>query len=222
MVALGRRTIFRRLDGPDAAVDVAPPRTAMMSTPAPVRKAPDSVMTLGNSVYIGVAMPPEPADPSERNFCVKKSRGVLVFCVEPIDWPAKLASQLRVSSFMYQGAQAIIRYDGGMATRVHAIYPTDSHPALVAYYTQRFGKPTTTSEHVITPFAQPRQANQVVSWQRTDPLTHEKTTLEIRRYDDTRGGFPDMRHGAILLYNAASPPIFPALSALDLMPTSGQ
>ncbi|WP_316978784.1 hypothetical protein [Shumkonia mesophila] len=206
------------LDGPNAA----PMRTAMASAPAPGRKVPDSVLTLGSSIYITTAMPPEPADPSERNFCVKKSRGAVVFCVEPVDWPAKLARQLRVNSVMYQGAQAIVRYDDGLATRIQAIFPTDSHDALVAYYSQRFGKPTAASEHAITPFAQPRQSNQVVSWQVTDPLSHEKTTLEIRRYDDTRGGFPDMRYGAILLYNVASPPIFPVLSTLDLMPTSAQ
>lgn len=210
------------LEGPPDAVDVAPVRTAMVSTPAPTRKTSDSVLSLGNSIYITAAMPPESADPSERNFCVKKSRGAVVFCVEPVDWPAKLSRQLRVNSIMYQGAQAIVRYDNGTATRIHAIFPTESHAALITHYTQRFGKPTATSEHAITPFAQPRQANQVVSWERIDPLTHEKTTLEIRRYDDTRGSFPDMRYGAILLYNTASPPIFPVLSTLDLMPTSAQ
>jgi hypothetical protein len=210
------------LEGPADTVGVAPVRTAMASPPTPPRRAPDSVLTLGDSVYISAAMPPESADPSERNFCVKKSRGAVVFCVEPVDWPAKLARQLRVNSIMYQGAQAIVRYDDGTVTRIQAIFPTESHSALIAHYTQRFGKPTATSEQSITPFAQPRQSNQVVSWQRLDPLTHEKTTLEIRRYDDTRGSFPDMRYGVILLYNAASPPIFPVLSTLDLMPTSAQ
>ncbi len=212
----------RGLEGPADTVAVAPVRTAMVSTPAPARRAPDSVLTLGSSIHIAAAMPPESDDPSERNFCVKKSRGAVVFCVEPVDWPARLSRQLRVNSIMYQGAQAIVRYDNGAATRIYAIFPTESHAALISHYTQRFGKPTATSEHAITPFAQPRQSNQVVSWQRIDPLTHEKTTLEIRRYDDTRGGFPDMRYGAILLFNAASPPIFPILSTLDLMPTSTQ
>ncbi|MBE0531263.1 MAG: hypothetical protein IH626_10580 [Rhodospirillales bacterium] len=210
------------LDGPADTVGVAPVRTAMASPPTPPRRAPDSVLTLGESAYISAAMPPESADPSERNFCVKKGRGAVVFCVEPVDWPAKLARQLRVNSIMYQGAQAIVRYDNGIVTRIQAIFPTESHSTLITHYTQRFGKPTATSEQAITPFAQPRQSNQVASWQRVDPLTHEKTTLEIRRYDDTRGSFPDMRHGAILLYNAASPPIFPVLSTLDLMPTSAQ
>lgn len=210
------------LEGPVDAVDVAPVRTAMVSPPAPARKVPDSVLTLGYSIYITAAMPPDSADPSERNFCVKKSRGTVVFCVEPVDWPAKLSRQMRVNSIMYQGAQAIVRYDNGTATRIYAIFPTESQAALITHYTQRFGKPTATSEHAITPFAQPRQSNRLVSWERIDPLTREKTTLEIRRYDDTRGSFPDMRYGAILLYNTASPPIFPVLSALDLMPTSAQ
>jgi hypothetical protein len=212
------------LVGPSDTANVQATQTAIVPKSVPARprsrKVPDSVLTVGESVYITAAMPPEPADPAERNYCVKKNRGAVVFCVEPVDWPPKLARKMRVNSIMYQGTQAIIRYDNGLATRIHAIFPTESHAAVIAHYTQRFGNPTAKSEQIVTPFAEPRQPNQIISWQRTDPLTKEKTTLEIRQFDDTRGGFPDMRYGAIILYNAASPPIFPILSTLDLMPTS--
>lgn len=207
------------LDGPTGS---APSFASTATLPIKdlARTAPASVLTLGDSIYITAAMPPAPPDPSEGNHCVKKDRGTVVFCVEPVDWPSHLVGRLRVTSIMYQGAQAIVRYDNGLATRVHAIFPTDSYGALIDHYTQRLGEPTASGERMIAPFAQPRQSNQVVSWQRLDPLTNEKTTLEIRRHDDTRGGFPDMRHGALMLYNTASPPIFPVLSTLDLMPTA--
>lgn len=207
------------LEGPADVTHVAAVPTAVVP-PASPRKLPDAVLTLGESVQLSAATPPEPEDPGERNFCVRKNRGAVVFCVEPVDWPTSLAPQMQVSSIMYQGAQAIVRYDDGMATRIHAIFPTASFAALADYYTRRFGKPTATGQRTIAPFAQPRQKNQVVSWQRTDPLTRRRTTLEICKFDDTRGGFPDLRHGAIVLYDAASPPIFPVLSTLDLMPTS--
>jgi hypothetical protein len=41
--------------------------------------------------------------------------------------------------------------------------------------------------------------------------------MEIRQFDDSRVGFPDIRRGAIMLYHAWSEPIFPQLSALELM-----
>ncbi len=185
--------------------------TAVVSPPPPSRKAPDSVLTLGESVYITAAMPPEPADPSERSFCVKKNRGAVVFCVEPVDWPAKLARQLRVNSVMYQGAQAIVRYDDGLATRVHAIFPAEAFGVLLAHYTQRFGNPTATSERAIAPFGQPRQPNQVVSWQRMVPLTHERPRWKSAPRRHARRARPDSRSGGPSGSITAMPPIFPVL-----------
>ena len=43
------------------------------------------------------------------------------------------------------------------------------------------------------------------------------TSLQIRNYDDTRGGFPDMDHGAISLHIQGAKPIFPLLSTANLM-----
>ena len=43
------------------------------------------------------------------------------------------------------------------------------------------------------------------------------TVLEIRKFDDSRGGFPDTNRGAVMLYLANSPPIFPQVSSHELM-----
>ncbi len=210
-----------------SAKPVKPTKPAAKSEePKPVRtvktrKLPGNVLAVGETVHIGAEMPPPPDDPSERNHCVDKNGGDTVFCIEPVDWPPQLRSKLRVSSIMYQGAQAVIRYDNGKATRIQAIYPNDSFDALVSYFSGRFGKSTEVGGNTIAPFAQPRQENPTVQWQRKDPLSDKLTTLEVRKYDDSRGGFPDLRHGTIMLYASDSPSIFPELSALDLMPTTG-
>ncbi|MCG8511601.1 MAG: hypothetical protein MI741_20495, partial [Rhodospirillales bacterium] len=208
------------LDALAGSLDVKETQTAMLP-PAVVRSIPDTVLTLGESVHLTAAMPPEPDDPSEQNYCVKKKRGALVFCVEPVDWPPDLAEELRVSSIMYQGTQAVVRYDEQQITRLHAIFPSEAFDSLISYYSRRFGEPTEVKTNSIAPFAQPRQDNPVMLWRRTDPLSGELTTLEIRKFDDSRGGFPDLKHGAVMLFNAKSGPIFPVLSSLDLMPTTG-
>ena len=41
--------------------------------------------------------------------------------------------------------------------------------------------------------------------------------LEIRKFDDSRGGFPDTNRGAVMLYLANSPPILPQVSSHELM-----
>ncbi len=202
------------------AKDVGVVRTAPVKTPV-AQTLPETVLTLGESVHLTSAMPPKPDDPAETNYCVEKQRNNIVFCVEPVDWPPDLVEKLRVSTIMYQGAQAVVRYDEGQATRFHAIFPTSGFEPLVAYYARRFGPPSEIESRKIAPFGRPRQENPVYVWRRDDPLSGKKTTLEVRQFDDGRGGFPDLRHGAVMLYNDASKPIFPVLSALDLMPTTG-
>lgn len=204
----------------DATQETLPP-AAVADALVASRKLPDTVLTLGESLHLAATMPPAPDDPSEANYCIEKVRGELVFCIEPVDWPPSLASELRVSSIMYQGARAVVRYDHERATRLQAIFPNEVFDTVVAYYTGRFGPPIEVNDQTIAPFAEPRRENPVKRWNRQDPISGKDTMLEIRLYDDTRGGFPDLRHSALMLYNADSPPIFPTLSALDLMPTSG-
>jgi hypothetical protein len=208
------------LDALAGSLEINETQTAMLP-PAVARNIPDTVLTMGESVHLTAAMPPEPDDPSEKNYCVKKNRGAVVFCIEPVDWPPDLAEELRVSSIMYQGTQAIVRYDEQQVSRLHSIFPSQAFDSLISYYSRRFGEPTEIKLNVIAPFAQPRKDNPIMLWRRTDPLSGELTTLEIRRFDDSRGGFPDLKHGAVMLFNAKSGLIFPALSSLDLMPTTG-
>ena len=63
-----------------------------------------------------------------------------------------------------------------------------------------------------TPLANPSRL-----WRSVNANTKSITTLEVRKYDDARGGFADTRHGAVMLYHDKSAPIFPSLSSLDLM-----
>lgn len=208
------------LDALADTLEVTRTQTAMLPTAAS-RSVPNTVLTLGESIHLTALMPPEPDDPSEKNYCIEKNRGAVVFCVEPVDWPPDLVEELRVSSIMYQGAQAVVRYDEQQISRLHAIFPNEAFDTLISYYSRRFGEPTEITVNSIAPFAQPRQENPVMLWRRADPLSGEQTTLEIRKFDDSRGGFPDLKHGAIMLFNAKSGPIFPVLSSLDLMPTTG-
>ena len=69
----------------------------------------------------------------------------------------------------------------------------------------------------IAPFASPRLPNPAMLWHAVTPGDNLITTLEIRKYDDVHGGFPDTRRGAIMLYHNWSSPIFPQLSNIELM-----
>jgi hypothetical protein len=118
---------------------------------------------------------------------------------------------------MYQGPMAAIRYDDGVATNHHVIFNSKSFGDIVEYYKSRFSAPTSVISHGIAPMGQPRRDNPVATWQSVDSRTNLLTTLEVRKFDDARGGFPDTYKGVIMLYHAWSSPIFPQLSTLKLM-----
>jgi hypothetical protein len=173
-------------------------------------------LTLGRSVTLENSYPPgQGVDPN--NQCVKKNRGTTLFCLETVDWPETMKADFLVPTILYTGQKAIARYDQGIASRFHALFPSTSFKRIAQYFQERFGKPTDAWNRSIAPFAQPRQDNPTLAWRSIDPAGGVITILEIRKYDDTRGGFPDTRRGTVMLYLANSPPIFPQVSPHELM-----
>jgi len=174
-------------------------------------------LSMGRSVVLGKG-PPVAINPSQRKkACIDKRRGAILFCIEGVDWPAELENAMQVDTVMYQGLNAIVRYDNGVATRFHALFPSESYNAVVSYYMQRLGNPSNVWRRTISPLAAPERENPTISWQALNPLTQTTSILEIRQFDDTRGGFPDEKRGAVTLYSAQSGPIFPQVSAFELM-----
>ncbi len=174
-------------------------------------------LSLGQSVSLENSYPPMGNGIDPHNRCVKKNRGTTLFCLEAVDWPEKMQADFLVPTILYTGQKAIARYDQGIASRFHALFPTESFARVAAYFHERFGKPTNVWNRSIAPFAQPRQDNPTLAWQSLDPETQVVTVLEIRKYDDSRGGFPDTKRGAVMLYLANTPPIFPQVSSHELM-----
>jgi len=183
----------------------------------PTRRLEGIILTLGESVRLGKD-PGQGMDKAERHQpCLKKKEGKLMFCIRPIDWPSEIKHHFDVSSFMYRGNQAIARHDEGEATSYYTLFKTESFDAVIAYYERRFGKPTEIWDRLVKPMAAPQQPNPTILWRSVDPATHTISVLEVRKFDDTRGGFPDLLRGAILLRREDAQHIFPRLSPLELM-----
>lgn len=177
-------------------------------------------LSLGQSVSLENSFPPggDGIDPFNR--CVKKNRGTTLFCLETLDWPENLKSDFLVPTILYTGQKAIARYDQGIASRFHALFPSESFKRVAAYFDRRFGPPTDVWNRSIAPFAKPRQDNPTLAWRSIDLKTGAVTVLEIRQYDDSRGGFPDTKRGTVMLYLANTPSIFPQVSPHELMSLS--
>lgn len=175
-----------------------------------------TILSLGESVSLENSVPPGGGIDAD-NQCVKKNRGTTLFCVEPVDWPDDLKPKFVVPTILYTGPMAIVRYDQGTASRLHALFPSDEFESVAQYYQTRYGPPTEIWKRSIAPLAQPRRENPTLAWRNRDPKTNAVTILELRRFDDTRGGFPDTQRGAVMLYLANSPAIFPQVSSHELM-----
>ncbi len=200
----------------------APPPPRMLLGGAVQQNVPqgrarsDLTLAIGRTA-LGKA-PPVNSDPqSLTRACVDKRRGRVTFCIESADWPAELQQFMRVDTVMYQGLNMISRYDNGVATRFYALFPSVNFEEIVRSLADALGEPSTVWNRTIAPLAQPRTQNPTVIWKAVNPETQAVSFLEIRQYDDTRGGFPDEQRGAVMLYRAQSGPIFPHVSALELM-----
>ena len=195
----------------------ARPAPEVPKPPAPKRLLENVLLTLGETVRLGGNPGNRMEQVGRRQSCLRKRDGALMFCIEPVDWPDEIGHHFDVSTFMYHGTQAIARYDDGEATSYYTLFKTESFDAVTAYYERRFGKPTEIWERRVKPLATVPRPNPIMLWRSIDPATQSVSVLEVRKFDDARGGFPDMRRGAILLRLMAAQPIFPRLSTLELM-----
>lgn len=175
------------------------------------------ILSLGESVTLENTLPPLQGGLDPVNECVKKNRGTTLFCVEPIDWPQDLRASFLIPTILYTGPMAITRYDQGLPSRFHTLFDSNEFEKIVAYYQSRYGEPTEIWKRSIAPLAQPRTDNPTVTWRSRDASTNVISVLEIRKFDDTRGGFPDTNRGAAMLYQLNAPTIFPQVSSHELM-----
>ena len=175
------------------------------------------ILSIGRTTSLGKEPPPQMPAPWFYRSCVSKKLGSMFFCIEPVDWPDDILPHFLTDSVMYEGARTIVRYDEGSATYFHTLFPSLSFPEVVKFFTRRYGPPSQKLTRSIAPLAEPRRTNPTIIWRSIAPVTNLLTTLEVRQYDDNRGGFPDTKRGAVYLYHEWSQPVFPQLSSVELM-----
>ena len=204
-----------------AARQIAPPvqtaRRAEAIAPSRVLAAPRQALALGQSLTLDVDVPAKRAEAADTWSCIDKKRGTVWFCVEAVQWPAAIEAHFDVGTTLYIGAKAVVRYDEERATSAYALFDTGAFETVIRHLTEHFGDPATRTSRTIAPLAKPRIENPVLAWRAADPTSDRVASLEVRQYDDARGGFPDLRYGVVLLRWEKARPIFPLVFALDLM-----
>ena len=199
-----------------AARQIAPPARPAIA-PSRAVAVPHQALALGESLTLDVDVPARRAEAADAWSCIDKKRGTVRFCVEAVRWPASIETHFDVGTTVYNGTKAVVRYDAERATSAYALFDTGAFETVSRHLTERFGEPASRTSRTIAPLAKPRMVNPVLVWRAADPATDRVASLEVRHYDDARGGFPDLRYGVVLLRWEKAQPIFPLVSALDLM-----
>ncbi|UTW52759.1 hypothetical protein KFF05_05195 [bacterium SCSIO 12827] len=149
--------------------------------------------------------------------CIEKTGGRTQFCIKELQWPAFLEPKFLVSTILYTGTGSVVRFDDGAPTRIHTVFNSDGFGEIADWLVRRFGPPTATVTRSVAPFGQARRDNPTMIWRAVDKVTQKTVSLEIRHFDDTRDGFPDIRNGVMMLYREGTPGIFPQVSVHELM-----
>ncbi len=149
--------------------------------------------------------------------CIEKTGGRTQFCIKELQWPAFLEPKFLVSTILYTGTGSVVRFDDGAPTRIHTVFNADGFGEIADWLVRRFGPPTATVTRSVAPFGQARRDNPTMIWRAVDKVTQKTVSLEIRHFDDTRDGFPDIRNGVMMLYREGTPGIFPQVSVHELM-----
>ena len=219
-----------RSELPDPASVPAPPRVRPASeeqlaahpAPAPPELPPEEPLqpflsgfglTLAGDLRLDRTR--DQADTDAGN-CIKKRSWVGTYCVVAAHWPPAVAPIFGVRTHLYSGTKAVVRYDANRATRYHVQFPTEAWEGVITHFASLYGPPTSrpTPRRVWT--GETRTENPIVRWETVDTEGRIADVLEVRKFDDVSGMFPDSRFGFIQLRRAGAGRIFNELSSVDL------
>ena len=195
--------------------EAEPRETALLATPRPPPPPPARAIepVVGMSMKLG-----KPRATQSSNICVRKKALDNWFCVEPVDWPDDIGDAFQVHTTLYRGRKAIVRYEGGVATQIHALFPKGNFRAIVRHFTERFGAPAEKTDNWAVLAGEPNRRNRTVRWRSAAAEGAGDGILEVREIDDLRWSSPpDTRHGVVWLHREGVDPVFRYVSWSDFL-----
>lgn len=195
--------------------EAEPRETALLATPRQPPSAPARAIkpVVGMSMKLG-----NPRATESSNICVRKKSLDNWFCIEPVDWPDDIGDAFQVHTTLYRGRKAIVRYEGGVTTQIHALFPNGNFRAIVRHFTERFGEPTEKIDNWAVLAGEPNRRNRTVRWWGAAFEGSGAGILEVREIDDLRWSSPpDTRHGVVWLYREGADPVFRYVSWSDFL-----
>ena len=190
--------------------EAEPKETALLATPRPPPSPPARTIepVVGMSMKLGNLRATETS-----NICIRKKALENWFCVEPVDWPEDIGDAFQVHTTLYRGRKAIVRYEGGVVTQIHALFPKGNFRVIVRHFTKRFGAPVEMIDNWAVLPGEPDRSNRTMRWRGAGA-----SILEVREIDDLRWSSPpDTKHGVVWLYQEGADPVFRHVSWSDFL-----
>jgi len=219
-----------RPKSPKPAKSAAPPadkaaakKTQVAALPksrAPLRRLPPPKAADAGSLMLGINT--KLGKPLDRKLlmsrsCVEKTANGIWYCMEPIAWPDGVKSIFATRISLFPGHLSVVRYDKGVSTQVHTLFPTEYFEHVVKHFEGRFGGPSEVKENWTHQIGRPALPNPTFRWRGMDASGGRPVILELRRYDDLRSVLPDIKVGVARLYREGLPSVFQHLSVADIM-----
>ena len=214
-----RSTLFKPNMVSDGELDLAHFKTEkrVLRTPLPLSDSSatnDNKLKLGSNIFLGQVLDLARQSPAG---CIEKRSLGSHFCVEPVAWPAEAATSFNISSAIYLGEQAVVRYDRGRATQAYAIFAIDQFVNVIKHLQKVFGPPSSKDIVWMHMLEAPRIPNPTFRWKHVSSDGEVETFLEVRNFDNYRKSYADTKNGFILLTRKGMPDMFTQLSTMDLM-----
>lgn len=174
----------------------------------------DIDLFLGDKILIGNELL---ADALESGNCIERPVHLSVFCLQPMNWPAKVAGLFAQDTAYTMPGEGVVRYENGRLSRAYNVFNAADFADVVKYMQRRFGPPSEREIVWMHMLEAPELPNTTFRWKALSADRRDVIILEVRNYDDLRRSFADLHHGMVRLYRDGSRPIFKHLSTMDLM-----
>ena len=153
---------------------------------------------------------------AETKGCFQKGPDYSWFCVDPVGWPDGVRKRFFVRSPLYQGSQAITRFDRGKLTRVFIVFPNEHYTAIRKYLIKHWGQPSNTIDAKMALFGSPGIINRRMRWISPGRET-EKTVVELRQFDDISGMLPSTYISVLEIFEKGAAPMFKYVEQSDFV-----
>lgn len=131
------------------------------------------------------------------NDCFSPNAPDAFYCLEAVPWPSEIADAFTVSTSLYRGAKALVRYRSNIADAVYVLFNAAHYDRVYGFLVERFGKPYSDTTRKVAFIGRPPADTPRVRWQ--SGTADQSILLEIKGIDDLRRMLPDPTTGVLQL-----------------------